>query len=597
LSFADQLLSYRALERLISTLHRVRQGDFTARMAAEGDGVDRDVADAINELVVLLATLTREFEQLAKSVAQGELQGRITMDKIAGSWAAQTRAMNELVASFGNHVAEARRAVKAVHAGDLTRTIDVGTESMHHRGELRAAADEINAMMSHLRVIASKLTDAIMQLNREGHFGKQCHIADVGGAWILLVGSLNAMTASLAEQIRDLGATSTAFVNGNLSARASGTGRGDLAELRSSLNGAGESMAGWCEELRRVSQLLISEGKLVELCHPNPRGDWQSAQDTYNRANAMLNKSLRTVQQGIAKLLAGDYSTETTADAPGELGSALERINALARQEQRTQHTLEQLLAGRFVDTMPGASERDNTLFLLGIRLKHEWLSAARAGLLDAFEKHESGPELSKAVLHRIAGAANAAAAAYYAMTDRTTLVQVANLGATPDASPSLRVGDGLVGKAALDGKPITLDNLEAHGARLRSGLVEITPRSLVIFPLKDGERVIGVIELVFTSQFSKVTLELLDYLSADLVERATRPARSAPSAGAGADQSERVRALEEELLIASTRLDHIRNDLQQRDKSMRELQSEANELRSRLEQHVSDRAAENHLF
>jgi methyl-accepting chemotaxis protein len=563
-SFADQELSPKALEQLLTTLSQVRAGNFNVRMTAEGDGMEHEVGDAVNELVATLASLTTELERVSEAVTQGEMRARLPLDRANGAWGQQLRAVNNIVVVFGKHLAELRRTTKALHAGDLSRPVNVGPDATHKGGELQRAAEDLNAMMGHVQQVTSEIARVFAEIGLDGRFNTQCHIGDASGCWGLLVGSVNAASASLAEQVQDLCAMANALCSGNLAARATVTSRGDLQLLKNGLNGSAESLAALCDELRRVAQEVAVEGKLsVELRHPNPQGQWQSAQDGVNRMLHKLAQASRQLAEHAEQVLQGEYEASESAAVGGELGAPARMLQALAEQQAYTQTALAALIDGRF-EAVPlrGETQRDLALAQLSLRLKREYFRSIRGSLLEAREHSIEPAAFVDAALAAVANASGAAAGAYYMVQDGM-LVRCANLGCEPanDQVP-VRVGEGLTGKVALSGEPILLDDLDQRGVRVRSGLLELTPRALLLFPITRDEHVIGVMELLFLNTAAVTARELLEYLCSDI---ARGPRVVDPSTEAA-----RVQALEEELVIANTRLERMASELALRERPPR---------------------------
>jgi HAMP domain-containing protein len=563
--FADQELSYKAIERLITTLSLARGGDFNVRMAADGDGVEREVADSLNELLGMISGFTSELERVSEGVTQGELRARMPLDKGNGGWGQQLRAINNIVVVFGKHVAELRRVVKAIHTGDMARPMNVGPEATHRGGELARAAEDINAMITHLAQVTAEITRVFAEVGLDGRLNTQCHISDASGSWGLLVGSVNAASASLAEQVQDLCATAQALSAGNLSARASTASRGDLQTLKTGLNGAADGLGALCIELRRVCQEVTSEGKLVaEMRHPNPVGEWQSAQESVNRMLQKLAATVRSAAEHAERVLQGDYSPAPEAPSNGELGAPARVIELLSRQQEDVQQGLTALIDGRFEDVpVRGDTQRELTLAQLSLRLKRDFFRSIRATIMEVRSSSASAQEFDESALSAVLQSVGAVAGAYYTVQDQL-LVRVANLGCEPQASEMpLRIGEGLVGKAAHQGEPLLLDDLDERGLRIRSGLLELTPRAVLLFPLQRDGRTIGVFELLFVNSSAITARELLDYLAEELVR--------GPELRANDNHDNpRVRALEEELVIANTRLERMAAELQNRERTVR---------------------------
>jgi HAMP domain-containing protein len=372
----------------------------------------------------------------------------------------------------------------------------------------------------------------------------------------------------LCEQVQDLCTAAQALSAGNLSARATLTSRGDLQVLKLGLNGAADGLAALCSELRRVALEVVVEGKLaVEMRHPNAQGEWQGAQDAVNRMLATIATSWRAVAAYAERVIEGEYEASTPSVVQGELGAPAQALQRLADQQERTQTGLQALIDGRFGDVHAGNDNpREFALIQLGMRLKREWFRSTRAGVYEAREHHTTTQGFAEAVLSSIAQTVSAAAGAYYHVGDDQKLIRIANLGCEPLAQEApIGLGEGLLGKVAFEGRALLLDKLDQQGSRVRTGLLEITPRAVLLFPIKRDQRVCAVLELLFVNDAAATALELLDYLAHDLAKGPTA------TAGAAAPlDAERVRALEEELVIANTRLECVANELQLRDRAQR---------------------------
>jgi hypothetical protein len=335
--------------------------------------------------------------------------------------------------------------------------------------------------------------------------------------------------------------------------------------LKTGLNGAAEGLGALCLELRRVCLEVVAEGKLVaEMRHPNPIGEWQTAQDGVNRMLQKLAMTVRATAEHAERVLQGDYSPPPEPASIGELGAPARVIELLSRQQEDVQEGLNALIDGRFEDVpVRGDTQRELTLAQLSLRLKRDFFRAIRATIMEVRGSSSNAQEFGESALQALMQSVGAVAGAYYAIEDQL-LVRVANLGCEPqEREMPLRMGDGLLGKAAQQGEPVLLDDLDTRGLRIRSGLLELTPRALLLFPLLREGRAVGVFELVFVNSSAITARELLEYLAEDLVR--------GPEPRVNNGQTDpRLRALEEELVIANTRLERMASELQSRERTVR---------------------------
>lgn len=572
--FADMQLSYKALEHLLATLALARQGDFSARMEAEGDGMEREVADTLNDVLANLERSTTEHERVAEAVSQGELRIRHANDKSAGGFGQLGRSMNAILGVFAKHTSELRRAIKSIHAGDFARLIAIGPDAVHRGGELQRTAEDMNAMIAHIDRVTAEVTRVFAEVGLDGRLNAQCHLSDANGSWALLTGSVNAASASLSEQVQDLCAAAHAIAQGNLAARAALTSRGDLQTLKVDLNSAAEAMSMLCAELRRAALAVADEGRVkLELHHPNPRGDWQSTVDACNRQFAAYAEALSTVTEAAARIERGE-AVALDKLLPGELGAPTERLARLAERELRTQRTIEALTEGNFDAVSGDDGPRQVALASLGMRLKRDALSTARVAILEAREQHPRPEAFARAALIAVAQHTGAAIGAYHLAQTDGSFLRVACFGWSapePDAAVT-PAGSGLIGRVAIERAPLQLDDLDDARVRVRTSLIEIVPRSVLIYPIADDERVVAVIELGFVRPNAAAARELLAFVANDLLRGGV--AMNAPVA------AERLRAAEEELVITNTRLERVTRELQARDSSLRDVQHDLETLR-----------------
>jgi GAF domain len=356
------------------------------------------------------------------------------------------------------------------------------------------------------------------------------------------------------------------------------TSRGDLQALKLGLNGAADAMSRFCGELRRIVHEVTSEGKLtVEMQQPNPVGEFNAGQEACNRLWLAYSGALRAAGAAVGRIERGEPAS---ADTPplGELGEAGRQLARLAEREQSLQRWLEALVEGQ-LDVAPvgGEGGREALIGKLAARLKHEWLRAARAALLEVRERwSDDAPRFAREVLAAVARSCGAEIGAYHELSTDGGFVRVASFGwdAPSDAAQITRPGEGLVGRAALERAPLVLDQLQSENVRVRSSLIELVPRSVLIFPVVHAERVVAVLELGFLRASAGLARELLTFVAAELVRR---PAVAAAEAPLGREQ---VRAIEEELVIANARLQHVTQELRARDQALRELQQTLQALR-----------------
>jgi methyl-accepting chemotaxis protein len=573
--FGELQLSYKALERLLSTLALAKQGDFSVRMEAEGDGMEREVADTLNELLTNVARCVTEQDRVAEAVASGDLRTRNTNEKAPGGFGQLAKSMNASLSVFAKHTAELRRTIKSIVAGDFSRVMATGPEAVHRGGELQRTAEEINAMIAHVDKVIAEVTRVFAEVGLDGRLNAQCHLSDANGSWALLTGSVNAASASLSEQVQDLCAAAHALGQGNLGARASLTSRGDLQTLKVDLNAAAEAMSGFCAELRRVAISIVSEGPLkVELHPPNPRGDFQAALDACNRQFVTYAYAFRLVTEAAQRIQRSE-ALVIDEPLPGEIGATIERLTKLAEREVEMQSTLEQLSQGNFDARIGGEGVREETLTKLAARLKSDARSTVQLALREARERNPRVEAFANAALVALAQLTGAVAGACHVLQEDGSLHRVATFGwnVLEGSSAITPAGSGLLGRVALEKKPLQLDDLEDERVRIRASMLDVVPRSVLVYPIQTEDRVVAVLEFGFLRPTASAARELLASVANDLLHGLV----AQPLQVSG----DRLRAAEEELVISNTRLERLKQELISRDKVVRELQVELQSARA----------------
>lgn len=584
--FADQTLSQAALEELMSTLSLARRGNLSVRMQAKAEGVTRAVADDLNGILETQQSVNGELARVTEALAQGDLKARASVQGCDGEWDVPVQQLNAVAAQYARHCAELRRVVKSVVAGDFTRHMAVGDGSNHRGGDAQRTAEDVNGLITYLNLVVNELMQVVAAVGLDGSFSSKVQVADASGSWGLLVGSLNAMTASLSEQVHDLTETAHALHRGNLEARASVVSRGDMHALKQALNHTGERVRDLCTELVRVGDDWVEKGQVGgQVRLGEAVGDLRRAIDA---TNGMLEMTTHQVEQlaSLSRQLAEGAAVDQSPDpeARGIFAQAQTHLLQATAQAQRIQTAIDGLATNRFPTIEGGQSEADMSLFRLGVRLKREWFGAARSGLLDARRVAESLQEFCTLSLARTAAAAGAELGALYAVEDGVVQM-VVSLGAAtdPEQLPSFKVGEGLVGRVASSGEALLLTEVSESNMRARTGLLEITPAAVLLYPVTYDANPVAVLEFGFVKGHPEAAQEMLAFLAQDLAEgilEAMQFEGGARTSRAAAVPDERLRAANEDLAIASARIERLTRELRTRDVSIRDLQQELDLLR-----------------
>ena len=248
---------------LLRTLMAVKKGDFRVRMPVEFTGTSGKIADTLNEIIELNERLASEVGRIANVVGkEGKLNQRAQIPNAGGSWAAVTDAVNSLIADLVQPTNEISRVIGAVAKGDLTRTMATEFDGSPLKGEFLRTAKTVNTMVAQLASFASEVTRVAREVGTEGKLGGQADVKGVSGTWKDLTDSVNYMAGNLTAQVRNIADVTTAVANGDLSKKITVEVRGEILELKNTINTMVDQLSGFAAEVTRVAKEVGTEGRL-----------------------------------------------------------------------------------------------------------------------------------------------------------------------------------------------------------------------------------------------------------------------------------------------------------------------------------------------
>ncbi|MHB8530223.1 MAG: HAMP domain-containing protein, partial [Caulobacteraceae bacterium] len=248
---------------LLSALRAFRRGDFSVRLPRDLAGLDAELAEAFNDVVELNDQMTKEFSRLGEVVGRhGKINHRAKLPGATGSWAAGVDAVNTLIADMVHPTAEMARVIGAVAKGDLSQTMDLENEERPLRGEFLRTGKVVNTMVVQLGSFVSEVTRVAREVGTEGKLGGQAQVKGVAGAWKDLTDNVNQMAANLTGQVRNIAEVTTAVANGDLSRKITVDVKGEVFELKNTINTMVDQLNSFASEVTRVAREVGTEGKL-----------------------------------------------------------------------------------------------------------------------------------------------------------------------------------------------------------------------------------------------------------------------------------------------------------------------------------------------
>jgi signal transduction histidine kinase/CheY-like chemotaxis protein/HAMP domain-containing protein len=327
-------LETRDMQTLLATLKAFRKGDFTTRMPEDWTGMPGKIADALNEIIDMAADITSEFERVSQLVGkQGKVDERIQLPLMKGSWRKTVNASNSLADNLLSPMNEMIRVIDSVAEGDLRQQIPREVNGVRLQGQFLKSAEIVNTMVTRLSSFASEVTRVAWEVGTEGILGGQAKVAGVSGTWKDLTDSVNGMAANLTTQVRNIAYVTTAVANGDLSKTSTIEAKGEILELKNTINTMVGQLSSFADEVTRVALEVGTEGKLGGQARVRGvSGTWRDLTESVNGMAANLTTQVRNIAQVTTAVARGDLSKKITVEALGEILELKNTINTMVDQ-------------------------------------------------------------------------------------------------------------------------------------------------------------------------------------------------------------------------------------------------------------------------
>ncbi|HSE08128.1 MAG TPA: HAMP domain-containing protein [Nocardioidaceae bacterium] len=466
----------------------VASGDLSRKITVDARGEILELKSTVNTMVDQLSSFADEVTRVAREVGtEGILGGQAHVPGVAGTWRDLTDSVNSMASNLTNQVRSIAAVSTAVARGDLSQKI-----SIEARGEVAALAGTINAMVDTLRAFADEVTRVAREVGTEGILGGQAHVRGVAGTWKDLTDSVNSMAGNLTSQVRSIALVTTAVAHGDLTQKTYVDARGEILELKTTVNRMVDQLSAFAAEVTRVAREVGTEGKLGGQAEvADVSGTWRKLTENVNQLASTLTTQLRAIAEVSTAVTQGDLSQQITVEAEGEVAELKDNLNQMIDNLRETtranqeQDWLKTNLA-RFTGHMQGGRD------LLDVtRLIVSELTPLVGAAQGSFFLNDTAPD-GPGSLRRIAS---------YGYRRRKQV---------PDR---FAFGDGLVGQAAVEKKPVLVNGAPPDYLRVTSGLGEAPPITLMILPVVFEDQVLGVVELASFSPFSTVHMQFLEQL------------------------------------------------------------------------------------
>src|SRR5207237_1039742 len=307
----------------------VANGDLSKQITVDVRGEIAELKDTINTMVDQLSSFAAEVTRVAREVGtDGRLGGQAEVEDISGTWRALTESVNFMASTLTDQVRNIAEVATAVATGDLTQKITVDA-----RGEIPELKNTLNTMVDQLSSVRNDVTHGASEVGAEGRLGVQAEVEGVCGTWRGLTESVNFMASSLTEQVRNIAAVTTAVATGDLSKKVTVDVRGEIAELKNTINTMVDQLSSFADEVTRVAREVGNEGRLGGQAEvKGVSGVWKDLTDSVNSMAGNLTNQVRNIAEVTTAVAKGDLSTRITVDARGEILQMKNTINTMVDQ-------------------------------------------------------------------------------------------------------------------------------------------------------------------------------------------------------------------------------------------------------------------------
>ncbi len=302
----------------------IANGDLSRKITVDANGEILELKNTINTMVDQLNAFASEVTRVAREVGtEGNLGGQAVMTGVAGTWKDLTDNVNCMASNLTGQVRNIAEVTIAVAHGDLSRKITVDV-----RGEILQLKEAINTMVEQLRSFASEVTRVAREVGTEGRLGVQAIVPGVAGTWKDLTDSVNAMGTNLTAQVRNIAEVTTAVARGDLSRKIMVDVKGEILELKNTINTMVDQLRAFAAEVTRVAREVGTEGRLGgQAVVPGVAGTWKDLTDSVNVMAANLTDQVRGIVKVVTAVADGDLRQKLTVMAKGEVAALAETIN------------------------------------------------------------------------------------------------------------------------------------------------------------------------------------------------------------------------------------------------------------------------------
>jgi CheY-like chemotaxis protein/signal transduction histidine kinase/HAMP domain-containing protein len=465
----------------------VANGDLSKKITVDVRGEILQLKDTINVMVDQLRSFASEVTRVAREVGtEGKLGGQAYVPGVGGTWKDLTDNVNFMASNLTGQVRNIAAVTTAVANGDLSKKITVDV-----KGEILELKNTINVMVDQLSSFASEVTRVAREVGTEGKLGGQAYVPGVGGTWKDLTDNVNFMASNLTGQVRNIAAVTTAVARGDLSKKITVDVKGEILELKDTINVMVDQLSSFASEVTRVAREVGTEGKLGGQANVSGvAGTWKDLTENVNQLAANLTNQMRAIGEVATAVTRGDLSRSIQVEARGEMSYLKDNINEMIRNLKET--------------TQKNAQQ--------------DWLKTNLARFTRLLQGQRDLGAVTKLILSELAPLITAHHGVFYMMDSegadaRLRLIASYGYRSSRKLPTSFLPGEGLVGQCALEKSRIWLTDVPRDYIQVSSGLGAAPPTNIVVLPILFEQQVKAVIEIASLDRFTETHLSFLDQL------------------------------------------------------------------------------------
>jgi len=469
----------------------VAKGDLTQKIRVDARGEILELKETINTMVDQLSAFADEATRVAREVGTlGNLGGQAVVRGVSGTWKDLTDNVNVMASNLTAQVRSIAQVATAVERGDLSQQITVEA-----KGEVAALAQTINRMVGTLSSFADEVTRVAREVGTEGRLGGQADVKGVAGTWKDLTDNVNSMANNLTSQVRNIAQVTTAVAQGDLSKKIDVDARGEILELKTTINTMVDQLSSFAAEVTRVAREVGSEGRLGGQAEvEGVSGTWKRLTENVNELAGNLTRQVRAIAEVTSAVASGDLTRSISVEAQGEVAELKDNINAMVQSLRETIRANQQ----------------------------QDWLKTNLATIGGMMQGHRDLAVVAELMMDELAPLVGAQHGTFFLSEPANGDTQfrlIAGYGLRADKTAPIqyRLGQSLIGQVARSKRSIVVADLPEGYVKISSGLGESPPANLAVLPILFEDQVLGVIELASFTPFTQVQTDFLEQLTETL--------------------------------------------------------------------------------